>query len=180
MISASILKAADQAARWHVDQRRKGSKREPYINHLLEVAALVAEAKPDDTELIIAALLHDAIEDQGKTREEIASLFGYRVADLVVELSDDKQLEKSERKRLQVVNAPHKSRDAKVIKLADKTSNLRSLAASPPTDWPDERMLAYITWADDVVAGLRGASDHLEARFDDAREQACQSVKAKK
>lgn len=177
MISASILKAADQAARWHEGQRRKGAKGEPYVNHLLEVAALVAEAEPDDIDLIVAALLHDAIEDQKKTREEIADLFGDRVADLVVEVTDDKTKPKEERKRLQIINAPHKSRDAKVIKLADKTSNLRSLAASPPADWSVERMFAYIEWANDVVVGLRGASPHLDAKFDDAREKAIRSVK---
>jgi (p)ppGpp synthase/HD superfamily hydrolase len=59
-----VLKAADAAARWHVHQRRKGAAKEPYINHLLEVARLVAEATEDkDPNLVIAALLHDAIED---------------------------------------------------------------------------------------------------------------------
>jgi (p)ppGpp synthase/HD superfamily hydrolase len=60
----TVLKAADAAVRWHVHQRRKGPAQEPYINHLLEVAMLVAEATDGtDTNLVIAALLHDAIED---------------------------------------------------------------------------------------------------------------------
>ena len=61
----TVLQAADAAARWHVHQKRKGAAQEPYINHLLEVASLVAEAtQGSDPHLVVAALLHDAIEDQ--------------------------------------------------------------------------------------------------------------------
>src|SRR5690348_6088858 len=103
---ALVFKAADAAARWHVHQRRKGSAQEPYINHLLEVAGLVAEAtNGSDPNVVIAALLHDAVEDQGVTPETIASDFGQRVADIVVEVTDDKSLPKAERKRLQVETA---------------------------------------------------------------------------
>ena len=64
----AVLQAADMAARWHVGQRRKGIAEEPYINHLLEVARLVAEATSgDDPTVVISALLHDAVEDQGVT-----------------------------------------------------------------------------------------------------------------
>jgi GTP diphosphokinase / guanosine-3',5'-bis(diphosphate) 3'-diphosphatase len=72
-----VLKAADAAARWHVDQRRKGAAKEPYINHLLEVATLVAEARDGkDPNLVIAALLHDAIEDCEVPRDLIEDTFG--------------------------------------------------------------------------------------------------------
>src|SRR5688572_30477412 len=115
----TILKAADAAARWHAHQKRKGAAQEPYINHLLEVASLVAEATGGrDANLVVAALLHDAIEDQEVPREMIAQAFGDDVASLVEECTDDKSLEKQERKRLQVKNAPKKSDRAKVIKLA--------------------------------------------------------------
>jgi (p)ppGpp synthase/HD superfamily hydrolase len=97
MIAMIMMKAALTAARWHADQRRKGEAAEPYVNHLLEVAALVAEAEPGNTELIVAALLHDAIEDQPISREEIAEKFGERVAGLVMEATDDKSLPKAER-----------------------------------------------------------------------------------
>jgi (p)ppGpp synthase/HD superfamily hydrolase len=176
MISASILKAADQAARWHEEQRRKGSKGEPYVNHLIEVAALVAEADPGNAELIIAALLHDAIEDQPISRKEIAKKFGERVAGLVMEATDDKSLPKHVRKQLQIETAPKKSRDAKLLKLADKISNLRSIAASPPAHWNLERRRAYIEWSSAVAVGLVGVSDWLDARFEEARELAYQSV----
>jgi (p)ppGpp synthase/HD superfamily hydrolase len=87
----AVLRAADAAARWHVHQRRKGLAQEPYINHLLEVASLVAEAtQGKDPDLVIAALLHDAIEDQEVHYELIMREFGKRVADVVREVSDDK------------------------------------------------------------------------------------------
>ena len=165
------------AARWHVDQRRKGVAAEPYINHLLEVASLVTEATGGtDTDVVIAALLHDTIEDQGVTTETLATQFGQRVANVISEVSDDKTLPKEERKRLQVEGAPHKSREAKLIKLADKTSNLRSIAISPAADWSVERRLEYVDWTKAVVAGLRGTSAWLEGQFDEAAEWAVRSL----
>src|SRR6266571_467910 len=114
-----VLRAADTAARWHVHQRRKGSAAEPYINHLLEVASLVTQATSGfDPNVVIAALLHDAIEDQNVSPETIASEFGKHVADRVLEVSDDKSLPKADRKRKQVESASKKSREAKLIKLA--------------------------------------------------------------
>lgn len=90
------------------------------------------------------------------------------MAALGQECTDDKSLPKAERKRLQVANAPHNTARAKRIKLADKTSNLRALVASPPTAWPLERRLAYVAWAREVVAGLRDADAGLAAAFDAA------------
>ncbi len=173
----AVLRAADAAARWHVHQRRKGAAEEPYINHLLEVASLVAEAtQGKDPKVVIAALLHDAIEDQEVPRELIAREFGENVAALVEEVSDDKTLEKNHRKRVQVETAHKKSEDAKRIKLADKTSNLRAITFSCPPDWSVKRRLEYIRWAKEVVAGLRGASRWLEEQFDRAAEEAERST----
>ena len=173
----SVLRAADAAARWHAHQRRKGAAQEPYINHLLEVAKLVAEAtggaEPDP---VIAALLHDAIEDQGVTAETIAGEFGKPVAEIVMEVTDDKSLPKQVRKRQQVENAPYISREAKLVKLADKISNVPTISTSPPPDWSAQRRLEYIEWARQVVAGLRGTSPWLEAQFDEAAEQAMRSL----
>jgi hypothetical protein len=110
-----VLKAADAAARWHVHQRRKGAAQEPYINHLLEVATLVAEATGGtDQDLVIAALLHDAIEDCEVPRELIAKSFGTEVAELVAEVTDDKTLAKEHRKNMQAETAHKKSPKAKV------------------------------------------------------------------
>src|SRR6478735_6829528 len=92
----AVLKAADAAARWHVHQKRKGAAQEPYINHLLEVASLVADATDGkDPDLVVAALLHDAIEDQEVPREMISEAFGEDVAALVEEVTDAKSFERS-------------------------------------------------------------------------------------
>ena len=171
-----VLKAAETAARWHADQKSKGDSGAPYINHLLEVASLVADATgAKDSNLIIAALLHDAIEDQGIAREEIAKRFGEDVASLVQEVTDDKSLPSKARKRLQVEHAPRISRRAKILKLADKISNTRSIANDPP-DWPARRRLAYVQWGRAVVAGLRGASRELERLFDESAREAEEAI----
>jgi guanosine-3',5'-bis(diphosphate) 3'-pyrophosphohydrolase len=173
----TVLRAADAAARWHVHQRRKGAAEEPYVNHLLEVATLVAEATDGkDPDLVIAALLHDAIEDQEVPRTVIAEAFGDAVAKLVEEVTDDKSLEKQERKRRQVQHAHNKSHRAKLLKLADKTSNLRAIAASPPPDWSVKRRLDYVKWARDVAKGLIGVSEWLEREFDQAAKEAERST----
>ena len=173
----AVLKAADAVARWHVHQRRKGAAQEPYINHLLEVASLVAEAtEGKDPELVIAALLHDAIEDQEVPRPMIAAQWGEEVARVVEEVTDDKSIPKADRKRKQVEHATKKSQRAKLIKLADKTSNLRAITASPSPDWSVKRRLEYVAWAREVVAGLRGTNVWLEAEFDRAAEAADRSV----
>ena len=174
----TVLKAANVAARWHVHQRRKGAAEEPYVNHLLEVALLVAEATDGaNPNIVIAALLHDAIEDSEVPREIIAEAFGDRVARLVEELTDDKSFDKQTRKRAQVENAPKKSKQAKVIKLADKISNLRAITASPPPDWSVKRRLDYVDWARKVVSGLRGANPMLEEEFERAAAGAEESFR---
>jgi (p)ppGpp synthase/HD superfamily hydrolase len=123
-----VIKAADAAARWHAHQRRKGASQEPYMNHLLEVASLVTAATDGrESDATVAALLHDAVEDQGISTEQIADQFGSRVAGIVMELTDDKSLPEAERKRPQVETARKKSREAKLIKLADRRATLMRL-----------------------------------------------------
>src|SRR5438270_8597717 len=173
-----VLKAADAAARWHVHQRRKGPAEEPYINHLVEVAMLVADATGgNDTNLVIAALLHDAIEDCEVPRELIAETFGDDVASLVTEVTDDKSLPKDVRKDKQITGAVTKSARAKVLKLADKTSNLRAVAASPPSAWSVKRRIEYVQWAKKVAEGLRGINPKLESQFDEAAQAADRSLR---
>ena len=162
-----LMKAAHFAAARHSEQRRKGASAEPYVNHLLEVAELVSSALSEpDTNLVIAALLHDTVEDVGVTKEELSANFGQDVADLVLEVTDDKSLPKQERKRLQIVNAPKKTVRAQVIKLADKISNLRAILASPPSDWSVERQRQYFEWARQVVDALSAPHPGLKLEFD--------------
>jgi len=171
-----LARAADYAARQHSAQRRKGETAEPYINHLTEVAALLAEATGgDDVVLLMGGLLHDTLEDTDTTYEDLAERFGPDVASLVAEVTDDKSLPKEERKSLQIEKTPGKSRRAKLLKLADKTSNLRSLVYSPPKGWTAERLRDYVRWAEAVVHSCRGLNSRLEAGFD----AACQEAKAR-
>ncbi|HMD70515.1 MAG TPA: HD domain-containing protein, partial [Bryobacteraceae bacterium] len=145
----------------------KGAAAEPYINHLLEVAELVSSAPSEpDTNLVIAALLHDTIEDAAVTKEELIHAFGADVAELVVELTDDKTLPKAERKRLQIVDAPKKSVRAQVIKLADKIANVRSVLSSPPTGWSAQRKREYFDWSKQVVDALPAPNRKLKAEFE--------------
>jgi (p)ppGpp synthase/HD superfamily hydrolase len=165
-----VMRAACFAAEQHAAQKRKGAAAEPYVNHVLEVAELVSSALAEpDTNLVIAALLHDVVEDTPVTRDEVAARFSQDVADLVAEVTDDRSLPKAERKRQQIVTAPKKSVRAQVIKLADKISNLRSILKSPPADWTFERKQEYFVWARRVVEGLTAPNPILLAEFDDVQ-----------
>src|ERR1700749_3485153 len=148
-----VSEAAELAARRHNGMARKGRGSEPYINHLAEVANLIAAATEGaDAELVAAAWLHDSIEDTETTREELAQRFSERVASLVVECTDDMSLPKGERRRLQVVGASHKSPGAKLVKIADKISNIRArILPDPGADERDD-LADYTAWAEQVVA----------------------------
>jgi guanosine-3',5'-bis(diphosphate) 3'-pyrophosphohydrolase len=161
-----LMQAAQFAAERHSKQRRKDADQTPYVNHLIEVASILAEViGDDDVDLLCAALLHDTIEDVGVTPAELAERFGEDVAQLVTLVTDDKTLPKAERKRLQVENAPHKPRRAQWLKMADKISNLRSVQASPPRDWSGERRLEYVQWAERVIGGFREPHPVLLEKF---------------
>ena len=163
-----LIEAASFAAKRHTGQVRKGSDKQPYINHPLEVANVLANVGGvDDIDILIAGLLHDTVEDVGVKKEEIEAKFGKRVAGVVIEVTDDKSLPKQERKRLQVEHAPHLSPEAKQVKLADKISNVTDVTDHPPADWTLERRREYIDWGEKVIAGLRGTNEKLERHFDD-------------
>ena len=164
-----VSEAAELAARRHAGQQRKGRGDEPYINHLAEVANLLAFATDGgDAELVAAAWLHDTIEDTDTTREELASKFGERVAALVAEVTDDMNLPKAQRRQKQVEEAPHKSDPAKLIKIADKISNIRARTVPQPTRDQRDDLAAYVAFSEKVVAGCRGVNARLDAKFDEA------------
>lgn len=163
-----ILQAASFAARRHVGQYRKGSNGEPYINHPLDVAEILANiGGVDDPDVLMAALLHDTVEDTDTTANELRELFGERTTSIVLEVTDDKSLPKKERKRLQIEHAPHLSPGAKLVKLADKISNIKDVTHNPPAHWDTRRRLRYLEWGEKVVAGLRGTNEALEGLFDE-------------
>jgi (p)ppGpp synthase/HD superfamily hydrolase len=164
-----ILAAARFAAEKHASQRRKGENGEPYFNHLLEVAELIAASSRDlDVELVMAAFLHDIVEDTGVTSSELEKRFGKAVADLVAEVTDDKSLPKETRKQLQVEETPEKSARAQTLKLADKISNLRAIITTPPVGWNLDRKRQYFEWAKQVVSGITDPNHYLKSEFDNA------------
>jgi guanosine-3',5'-bis(diphosphate) 3'-pyrophosphohydrolase len=164
---ASFIAATAFAAHKHRDQRRKDAKASPYINHPIALANVLAnEAHVHDVMVLMAALLHDTIEDTDTTAEELKAHFGSSVAHIVEEVTDDKTLKKAERKRQQIVHASSISAQAKLVKLADKICNLRDMNAAPPADWNLDRKREYFDWAKQVVDQMRGAHAKLEALFD--------------
>ena len=170
-----ILKALEFAAGRHRSQFRKGLDRTPYINHPIQVANLLINYGGEtDPVLLAAAILHDVVEDTVNSvneRDELAGIisrmFGEQILSLTLEVTDDKTIDKKERKRLQVENAPHKSDNAKKLKIADKIMNLRDITDTPPADWPLQRISDYFDWAENVVAGLRGVNPKLGDMFDE-------------
>ena len=170
MSSSSLplfIDAVAFAAYKHRKQKRKDAEASPYINHPIALAQVLArEAKVGDEQVLIAAILHDTIEDTKTTLEELRDGFGLPIAAIVAEVSDDKSLPPERRKELQVEHAPHLSERAKLIKLADKICNLRDVANTPPVDWDLNKRREYFDWAKRVIDGLRGVHPQLEALFD--------------
>ncbi|KAK7095949.1 hypothetical protein V1264_005302 [Littorina saxatilis] len=164
---AEVIRCADFAAIKHKDQRRKDPEKTPYINHPIGVAHILThEGGITDLQVIQAALLHDTVEDTETTYEELVDVFGKEVADLVMEVTDDKNLSKQERKQFQIEHAPHTSHKAKLVKLADKLYNLRDLSRTTPENWTAERVQEYFVWSSKCVAGLRGTNMKLEDALD--------------
>lgn len=162
-----FIQAVAFASEKHRNQRRKDAECSPYINHPIALANVLAnEGGVRGLTVLCAAMLHDTIEDTETTASELEALFGDAITGVVLEVTDDKSLDKEVRKRLQVEHAPHLSREAKLVKLADKICNLRDILASPPADWPPQRKQFYFDWAAQVVNGLRGVHPGLEAVFD--------------
>ena len=166
-IVEQLFNAAIFAAKKHQGQVRKDQRGSPYVTHPLIVTKTLWEiGGVRDSTTLVAAILHDTLEDTRTTPEEIRERFGGVVLAVVLEVTDDKSLEKIDRKRLQVVHAPELSLPAKLIKLGDKLTNCRDILESPPSDWPLQRRRHYIQWAADVIAKIRGVNPPLENAFD--------------
>jgi (p)ppGpp synthase/HD superfamily hydrolase len=164
-----VTRAMDFAAHKHATQKRKGIRGESYVIHLTEVARLLAEATDGmDPLLVMSGMLHDTVEDTDTTPGDLASAFGPEIASIVAEVTDDKTLDKEARKRLQVQTAPGKSLRARMIKIADKTANLHSIAESPPIGWSARRKAEYVAWAREVVAACGPTNEMLERLFAEA------------
>lgn len=164
---AFLLEAIRFAAVRHRNQRRKGEGKVPYINHPIAVARdLAVIGGVTDPHVLAAAVLHDTVEDTGTTFEEIEHLFGCEVRGLVEEVTDDKFLPYRTRKRLQIEHARGLSTGAKLIKLGDKLSNVRSLVRHPPAGWSTARRREYLDWTEEVIAGCRGVNAAMEQEYE--------------
>lgn len=167
MAITELTRALAFAAEAHANQRRKGAAQEPYINHLIEVLDLVARATGGaDVELLIAALLHDVVEDTAHSADDVAQAFGARVATIVTENSDDMSLPKDARRRHRIAVMAAKSPDARIVKMADVISNLRAIVVSPPAGWSADRKLGYLDGCRQLIDAGRGANAMLEEVFD--------------
>lgn len=172
IMTAQFLKALTFAANKHRNQRRKDTVQTPYINHPIDVAnILLNEAGVTDEAVLIGALLHDTVEDTETTLHEIEQSFGRIVRDIVDAVTDDKSLPKAVRKQQQIDHAPHLSDRAKLVKLADKISNIRDTRLSPPAGWPMSRIDEYLEWGKAVVYPIRNSNAQLVLLFDQAYDE---------
>lgn len=173
----ALIDALALAAIQHSGQRRKDLAATPYINHPIAlVQVLVGEGAVCDPLVLQAALLHDVLEDTDIGAATLRERFGAHLADVVLELTDDKTLPKQRRKQLQIERAAALSTAARLVRLADKICNLRDLAHSPPMDWSATRIDAYVEWSRAVVANMRGTHAVLERLFDEACKEAMCSL----
>lgn len=164
-----LLKALQFSALKHRNQRRRDVDASPYINHPISLADILCnEAHITDVEVICGALLHDTVEDTETTPEELEREFGTVIKNIVMDVTDDKALMKHERKQAQIDHAAHISDKAKLVKLADKISNLRDVSTNPPPDWSLARQQEYFDWARKVIDQVRGINPQLENIFDSA------------
>jgi (p)ppGpp synthase/HD superfamily hydrolase len=166
--TAYLLKAIEFASRKHSTQRRKDKDASPYINHPIAVTHLLADTGGvTDLVTLMAAVLHDTIEDTETTAEELEAQFGRTVRKVVVEVTDNKSLKKADRKQRQIDHAPKLSERAKTIKLADKIANVHDVTDAPPANWDLARRIGYLDWTESVVAGCRGTNVPLEKLYDE-------------
>ena len=160
-----VLKATQFAALKHCDQRRKDGKT-PYIIHPISVAMILSEiGSIEDLEILSAALLHDTLEDTDTSADELEKFFGSRVRIIVEELTDNDMLSFSQRKQMQIDNAPYLSKDATLVRIADKISNVSDVIENPPPEWNQKRCNKYVDWAEAVMNNCQKVNQDLENHF---------------
>jgi guanosine-3',5'-bis(diphosphate) 3'-pyrophosphohydrolase len=168
-----IFEALLFTAEKHKDQRRKGDGAAPYINHPIAVAYyLTRYCDVVDAEVVIAAVLHDTLEDTDATPQEIEKRFGPEVLRLVKEVTDDKNLPRDVRRNLQVKTVGERSSGAKLIRLADKISNVTDLTKTPPPGWDEKTRIDYLDWTEKVIRRIKGVNSCLEQLYDERLKSA--------
>jgi len=166
-----FIEAVDFAANKHKFQRRKGYLRIPYINHPVKVCKILIDCGESDLDLLLAAVLHDTIEDTETSQSELIENFGEKVTHLVLEISDNMDLDEIVRKNLQVENASKLSPQASLIRIADKIANVSDII-NYPINWTTQRKLKYIEWAIQVFNNCKGQNNKLDEMFVDLSAKA--------
>jgi (p)ppGpp synthase/HD superfamily hydrolase len=166
----SLARTLDFATKAHGDQKVPGSGA-PYVVHLMKVASEVlrawAESRDFDVDLsVTCALLHDAIEDAGVTRDVLVQKFGLAVADGVQALTKDEKLEKKEQMGDSLRRLQQQPREVQVVKLADRITNLEQ----PPAHWSPQKRAAYRDEAKQIHDALASAHAGLARRLEDRRQ----------
>lgn len=163
-----IVRAMQFAAEKHKGQFRKGNLNTPYINHPIKVAYVLRTiGGVEDEDIIAAALLHDVVEDTDATHADLENVFNKKVADIVLEVSDEKDKSKDFRKQHQIDNAKNLSIEAKLVRIADKICNIQDVCGEDAPNWSYERKYEYLEWAKEVVDQITGTHEMLEMTFYD-------------
>ena len=165
-IISSFIEALDFAAYRHRFDKTKNE--EPYINHVISVCKLIAvTGEVSDEDILIAAALHDTVEKTGTKANEINYHFGDKVFQLVMEVTDHSGGNDTEKFQQQLQRVESLSSSARVIKLADKIANVKSLLSFPPEGWDLQKRSLYINWADRIITALKGTNQKLESYYDE-------------
>jgi (p)ppGpp synthase/HD superfamily hydrolase len=175
MTLATVMAAAERAARAHAEQTREDGET-PYVNHVLEVAALVAAHGGTEAE-VTAALLHDVLEDSDASADDLRTEFGAEVTALVEALTDDPSWENlswGEKKRRQAERLGAGAAPLHRIKMADQTSNVRDVTRLSHA-WEREEAVDYVAGTELVAAACKGAEPALDALFEEAVREARQT-----
>lgn len=176
MVNPKLIEAIRFSAIKHSKQRRKDADVTPYINHPIEVMHILsAEGGEQDVEILMAAVLHDTVEDTATSPLELVTHFGRTVAGYVAELTDNTRLPGDQRKQLQIVNASRVSFGAGRIKQADKIANMRDIIHNPPVGWSWTRQVNYLIWANNVVKAIPHAYT-LDSLFDETYQNGLEKI----
>ncbi len=179
--STGVIEALHFAAHKHRSQLRKGETKTPYINHVIAVVhTLATVGRVADRVLLIAAALHDTVEDTETSWEELEALFGLEVCGVVQEVTDDKKLPKQERKKLQIEHASHLSDRAKQLKLADKACNVQDVIDDPAVGWSLERRIDYLDWTEASAKGCRSVNAALVEHYDSVLQGGREALQGKR
>ncbi|MCK5823733.1 MAG: HD domain-containing protein [Bacteroidales bacterium] len=175
----NIFMAYNYAAQKHKGQVRKGNDKAPYINHPISVVhTLTSTGNVVDNATIIAGILHDVIEDTNTNPNEIAELFSWEIANIVLEISDKKNISSDKRKAMQIFNASKLTHKAKLIRIADKICNVRDIIDFPPRLWNIQRRINYLLWTKKVLDEIKGTHIDLENLYLEVFNEGMLTLKA--